>query len=150
MIADTLAKYINVPADAIQRLLSMSTSQIYQDAEYQTWIEKIDTRQLDNTLKQAREAYDKDLPRFNERLAQEYGVKAKPMSSYTLGNWVIGYLYYPEMAKNLPQVHNRLPQHVVTEMLPDLITALDEMPDASEEWQRALAVLALPLLASRD
>jgi hypothetical protein len=35
-------------------------------------------------------------------------------------------------------------------MLPEMIAMLDEMPEGRAEWQRALALMALPLAAERD
>jgi|GEM_PF-1787379 len=150
MLEDTLAQYIGIPTTSVSRIIKMQQTKIYEDKDYKEWINKLDSTSLHNTLPHARSAYDKHLPDFVQILQTRYGMKDTPMSAYTLGNWLVGFLQYPSALANLAEMHNRIPQRAFREMLPQLISMLDEMPAGRADWQRALSLLALPLLAPRD
>lgn len=150
MFSRTLATYIGVDVEKIERLLAMPQSEIYEDEEYLSWIQQLEVSELDRTLALARYAYDRKLPELKQVLKEKYHLKHLPMSSYTLGSWIIGFLQYPHMAKNLIKLHTRLPREAVEDILPQLIVLLDDLPEGREHWQRALAVMALPLMGHRD
>lgn len=147
MIEDTLAQYTGIPKASISRIIKMPQATVYDDQEYQGWIRALDSNRLHTTLPLARSAYDRHLPEFVEGLHARYSMKDTPMSSYTLGNWLVGFLQYPSTLANLSEIHNRIPQHAFRELLPLLLNMLDDMPAGREDWQRALALMALPLLA---
>lgn len=142
-----LAQYINVPTANVARLLNMKQSEIYEDDEYQSWISSLDADLLYNTLANAREAYSKNIEQFNDVLKSKYKLKNTPMSEFTLGNWLIGFLQYPANLASLTEMHNRLPRQAVIEMLPSIIKILDEVKEGRTEWQKALSLIALPLAA---
>jgi hypothetical protein len=150
MVAEALAHYIGVPQGKIERLLALTQEQIYQDAEYQAWIGTLDIELLNKCLPLARAAYEKHLATFTEHLRTQYNMVNTPMSAFTLGNWLVGFLQYPSQISDLSRIHRRLPRQAVQEMLPEMIAMLDEMPEGRAEWQRALALMALPLAAERD
>jgi len=150
MIENTLSRYTGVVPAKISRLLRLTQSRIYEDKEYRSWIEALDTDVLGETLPHARVAYERHLPEFTEHLKEKYGMVNTPMSAYTLGNWLVGFLRYPDTIINLSKMHDRIPAEAFSDMLPEIITMLDEMPQGRAEWQRALALMALPLVASRN
>lgn len=149
MIAQALAQYIGVPKAKIERLLALTQEKIYQDAEYQAWINTLNIEQLNKFLPLARAAYEKHLPTFTEHLHTQYNLSNTPMSAFTLGNWLVGFLQYPSQISELSRMHRRLPPQAVREMLPEMIAMLDDMPEGRAEWQRAFALMALPLAAAR-
>jgi methionyl-tRNA formyltransferase len=150
MIEETLSKYIGISPVKISRLLKMKQAKIYEDGEYQTWISQIDTDLLYNTLPHARQAYEKHLPYFAQILQDRYGMVNTSMSAFTLGNWLVAFLKYPVAISELSKKHARIPQQAFLDMLPEMIQMLQEIPAGRAEWQRALALMALPLCAPRD
>jgi hypothetical protein len=150
MIVETLAHYIGVKPAQIQRLLSLAQSQVYADDEYRTWLGTLDAALLYETLTDARAAYESQLDVFSSLLRDRYGMGETRMSSFTLGNWLIGFLQYPDTIARLSQMHSRIPQQAFLDMLPDMIKMLDSMNSGRADWQKALALMALPLAAPRD
>jgi hypothetical protein len=149
MLDKTLAHYIGVPPAKIARLLALTQQQIYSDAEYKSWLEQLDSAALYATLPHARQAYETHLPHFAQILEEKYHLSRTPMSAFTLGNWLVGFLEYHDKLIDLSKMHGRLPRQAVIEMLPDMIGMLDDMPQGRADWQKALALMALPLAAVR-
>lgn len=149
-IAAVLAHHIGVEQRKVERLLALTQEQVYQDAEYRAWIESLEVERLNQLLPLARAAYEKHLATFTERLSERYNMPNTPMSAFTLGNWLVGFLQYPSQIADLARIHQRLPRQAVLEMLPEMIAMLDEMPEGRAEWQRAFAVMTLPLAAKRN
>ncbi|MCS6870387.1 MAG: hypothetical protein RML95_01690 [Anaerolineae bacterium] len=150
MVAAVLAHYIGVEQSKVERLLLLTQEQVYQDAEYQAWINALDVERLNDFLPLARAAYERHLASFTEHLRTKYGMANTPMSPFTLGNWLVGFLQYPSQISNLSRIHQRLPRQAVLEMLPEMIAMLDDMPEGREDWQRAFALMTLPLAAKRN
>lgn len=147
MFAHMLANYIGTDAEEIERLLGMSQNDIFADPTYVYWVRSLPQERLDRTLALARDNYATHMPEYHQHLAAQYGMPQPKMSAYTLGNWLVGYLQYPDMVVELPSIHHRLPREAVIDMLPTMLETLGEMPEGAADWQRALAVLALPLAA---
>lgn len=150
MLEATLADYIGVETRDVQRLLRMKQSRIYDDPTYQAWIAKLDANQLHQSLNEARAAYEKMLPQFSQQLSERYNMNNTPMSPFTLGNWLVGFLQYPDAIRELSQKHNRLPREAVIDMLPEMLSMMNGMKQGRADWQKALALMALPLAAERD
>ncbi|PJF36918.1 MAG: hypothetical protein CUN49_03005 [Candidatus Thermofonsia Clade 1 bacterium] len=150
MIAEVLAQYIGVEKRKVERLLALKQEQIYEDPEYQAWISKLNVDRLNSFLPLARAAYEKHLATFTEHLRTKYNMVNTPMSAFTLGNWLVGFLHYPSQISELARLHRRLPRQAVLEMLPEMIAMLDDMPEGRAEWQQAFALMALPLAAERS
>jgi hypothetical protein len=143
MLAQVLAPYINVPPQTVERLLSLTPAEIYADESYQGMVAQLNANSLQKTSDYAYAVYDEQLP----ALKAQYGLLDTLMGGYTLCNWVLGFLMYPETLPDMVGRHTRIPTDVVAEVLPKLVTMLDTMPQGRAEWQRALVVLSLPLLA---
>jgi hypothetical protein len=145
LFSDAIAPYIGCSSTEIDRLLSLPQGQIYADDTYCTWTNNLDYESLYETLPDARSAYEAQLPQFSKVLIEHYGVSNERMSAYTLGNWLVGFLQTPDQISKLPKIHQHLPRAAVLELLPGMIGMLDSMGTGREQWQRALAILALPL-----
>jgi len=143
MIADLLAPYLHIPVGEFERLISLSPEEIYQDPTYQHLVAQLDQKVLSDTLPQARDVYEVGLPAIKDK----FGWSGTVMSGYTLCNWVIGFLRYPEKMKDMLPRHERVASLQVADALPELASLLDALPEGREEWQRALIVFSLPLLA---
>ncbi|NJL94926.1 MAG: hypothetical protein HC915_15010 [Anaerolineae bacterium] len=59
----------------------------------------------------------------------------------------VGDLDYPGRLPDLIKMHAPVPHPVLEEGLPPLLEILGDMDGNSEAWQRAMAILSLPLLA---
>jgi hypothetical protein len=69
------------------------------------------------------------------------------MSAFTLGNWLVGFLQFPAALEGLSKFHKRLPQDAMAELLPHMLSVLEDMPHGSADWQKALALLSMPMLS---
>jgi hypothetical protein len=146
MLADLYANYAGLPADETERLLAMPAEAIYQDGGYLSRVTGLDVSLLHNTARFVREAYDKGLPDLKAR----YGLAGTVMSGFTLCNWVLGYLNYPTKLSDLLGQHERIPVKTMTDMLPELVDLLEGVPEGRQEWERALLIITLPLLARNN
>ena len=146
MLTKTLADYIGTRESTIEDLLQLSPTQIYQSEAYQALVAKLDRDLLHQTLPEARGAYEQGLPRFKREMGKSYDFDRSPMSAFTLGNWLVGFLQQPDALNTLPKFHGDVPRPVMREGLPHLLSILDRMGQGRQEWQQALAVLSLPLV----
>lgn len=149
MLSDVLAEYLAAPVDEVERLMTLPNGSVYDDPAYCTMLGEIDVRLLERTLTHAYAAYQVGLPQFTTMLRREYGVDA-PLTSYTLGEWMIAFLKSPERLSEMTKLNMLVPRYVLWDTLPMLINILETMPNKTErqEWQKALTVLLLPLTAT--
>jgi len=146
MTIEQIASYTGLAPRTIDRLLQMGTIHIYQDDDYIAALEGLDRVYLEDTLPLARDAYESHLDDFTQEIAERYGVDSEPMSPFTLGNWVVGMLQYPSHAAKMIAMHERVPRVAVRESLHHLLRMLDDMPEGTQQWQRALCLLSFPLM----
>jgi len=144
----TLSRYLNIPESSVNKFMSMSSREILENAEYRELLGSIDRDTLEATLQDARETYEKYLPPFVETVERKYKLGTTPMSPYTLGNWVVGALQFPDYTDSILEMHTRVPGHVFVNELQSLMDILEHMPNAHAEWQRALCLFSLPLMRS--
>lgn len=147
MDINTIAYFTGLSASVIKELLTRESAEVYRDPRYLEALRRIDVAVLENTLPDARDIYEEYLPEFSEMLAKRYGVDTAPMSPFTLGNWVVGVLHYPERADSLIDMHARLGREVFAENVDSLIGILDYMGNGKEVWQQAMVLLSFPLMA---
>ena len=143
MTSEELARYAGMSAHEIERLLALPAAKIYEDPVYRDMVASLDREHLDRTAKYARDVYDKHILALQE----QYNLNSSLMGGYTLSNWVLGFLMYPKRMIDMLQYHTSLPPNMIATLLPQLVQLLDEVPEGREEWQRALIIFSLPLLA---
>lgn len=148
MLEGILANYIGVPITEIQRLTQLSVEQILQDKVYISWLKSLDLDYLIETLPNVRASYEQHLPEFREKLESNYRLENNPMSAYTLANWLLGYLRYPQSLPELVKIHRKIPTNAIRETSPELLQMLDYMGEGQAMWQKALAVFLIPLETS--
>lgn len=148
MLTKIIAQYTQTPEATIARLLKMPTDAIYEDAAYKQLVDSLDRDYLHQTLQQARNAYEVGLPDFKERMRVYFDFTDSPMSPFTLANWLVGFLNYPDKLADLPNLHGRVPHNAIQNGLPELFKVLEQMGEGRDAWQRALAVLAIPLVTN--
>ncbi|MCA9902210.1 MAG: hypothetical protein KC547_00020 [Anaerolineae bacterium] len=146
-INSTLAQYTKLPKAEIDRLLALSQDEIYNDATYLNQVRQLDAEYLYDTLPAARDIYAQYVPQYNQILSERFGLHNSVMSAFTLGNWLVGFLQFPTTLDGLSKFHKRLPKDAMAELLPDMLSVLDDMPQGSADWQKALALLSLPMLS---
>lgn len=142
-----LAAYIGLSPNDIHQLTELPAEQIFENPTYKTLIEGLDTEFLKKTLPEARTAYALGLPAFMARLEHDVGINHMSMSAYTLGDWLIRFLEAPETIPVVLNMHLRLTRPIIRAGLPYLLEMLSTMPRGQTEWQRALAIMSLPLVA---
>jgi hypothetical protein len=143
MLSDNLAAYLDVAPEEVERLLTLAPHDMYDDPLYQDLLAQLDEVRLRDTLGHARALYDQGLPAIKVK----FGWSDTVMSGFTLGNWVLGFLSYPQRLPDLVNYHRRLSGKAIAEALPELAGLLDAMPEGRADWQRALVTLSLPLVA---
>lgn len=147
MLIELLAAKIGISKAEVSYFLDLSPTTLCKDPEYLAMIKTLDAELLQDSLAVVRSEYDKILPSIRLSLQERYQINAEPMSGYTLGNWLIGFLTYPGNMAKLLEFHTHIPSQAITEMASVLIKSLDNMTVARQEWQRALGIFLLPLLA---
>lgn len=146
MLIQQLVTYTGLPETEIKRLLALSPTEIYDDPAYLALIPQLNEETLKATAAQVQQIYEDYLPALKDK----HQLGSTIMSSYTLVNWVLGFLMYPERLRDMLRYHRRLTAEQVANMLPDLFALLDEMSEGVNAWKMALAVISLPLLANES
>lgn len=146
MSVDTLAQYSGIPAETIKQWLSLSPESIYRDTGYLAWVKDLDEDLLTDNLKAVRAIYESDLDAIKSR----HGLSDTIMGAHTLGNWVLGFLKFPDQLPDLLERHASVPGTVVANVLPELAVLLNKIEDDAgrAEWQRALILFSIPLMAA--
>lgn len=143
-LLESLADHGRMEPGEAARLLSLTLDELAQDEAYQALLAQLDQQLLSRTLHDVRKIYDSNLAEFK----REYDLQDTVMGGHTLGNWVLGYLMYPDQLHSLADRHVNVPTEKVQQMLLDLLSLLQRQTgEGCREWQRALALLTLPLLA---
>ncbi len=145
-LVDILAQNLDITVEQVERWLAMPATAIYDDPAYQALIHQIDNAALERTQPQVRAVYETGLPPIKAKFQLQDTI----MSGYTLSNWVLGFLMYPDRARDILGHHARIAPEVVYDVLPELVDLLDDSADCDcTEWKRALLIFSLPLLAAR-
>jgi hypothetical protein len=147
MDAERIARYTKLPTHLVRDFLSRNPVDVYRDPQYVRALYRMDLPYLRATLPIVRSYYDEHLDSFAEDLEQRYHIQRGAMSSFTLGNWVVAFLDYPEYALNMLQRHEHLPPQLFDGGLEDLMTLLEGLPKGREQWQQALCLLTFPLMS---
>lgn len=146
MNAETIAHYTGLSLSEIQRFSKMGASEIYKDPAYTKVLKTLDKAYLEATLQLARTAYEQHIDSFKDEVKARYGLTKTPMSSFTLGNWVVGVLQYPASAHEILNMHKGIKGEVIAGSLQDLLDMLNDMPEGAAQWQQALCLLSFPLM----
>lgn len=149
MLRNMLSYYIGIDERTVDSLLSLSKREIFTDSTYTRLLDELDKHYLQETMGAAREAYELGLENLKQHLAGQFNLNVEPMSAFTLGNWVAGYLFYQDTLPDLLQLHRAVPTDAIAVGLPDILEMLEQIPQAGAEWTKAMSLLALPLLLER-
>jgi len=149
VLAKILASYSHLPEAQIEDWLSQPSQVLLSDKNYYQAINKLNSNLLYQSLPEVREVYAQGLPAFQQAVTERYQLDFSVMSAYTLGNWLLGFLQHPEQLDMLVDRHLNLPLNVLRAEAPALLSLLDNMSQNRQEWQKALALFMLPLLAER-
>ena len=146
MKSHEIAQIIGISEAELTRIRSMPPEQLFQDTSYMQLLETIDASSLENTLQDARDAYERVLPQFQDNLHENYGIDRAPMFSESLGKWMISVAQMPQYIDQVAKLHDRLDPNIIAEGVPLLLEILDYIPNAKNEWKRALMLIVLPML----
>ena len=145
MLVAQFAHYLNIDVNDVEQLMALPAAAIYDDPFYQELVQSINPRALEGSAHIVRAIYEENLG----EIKAEYNLTDTVMSGYTLVNWVLGFMMYPERMRDMLSVHTSVPSGVVADMLPRLVDLLEDLPENREDWQRALLIFSLPLVAQR-
>lgn len=144
-----IAKYCNLPIEQVDYFFSLPPEEIYRDEQYVRALYRLDLPRLRMTLPMVRSYYDEHLDEFATCMERTYHIQRGAMSAYTLGNWVVAFLDYPENALSMLEKHSHLPPEMFNGGLEELLNLLDGLPEAQQAWQQALCLLAFPLMTPK-
>ncbi|MBZ0279513.1 MAG: hypothetical protein K8L97_02150 [Anaerolineae bacterium] len=148
MLEDLLAHYIGIAPKDVQRLLEVQAQSIYEDNQYRQLVDTLDVKALEESLAETHMLLDKHVPGFTAAIVKKYPqVPVTNMTSYSLGNWLVGFLKFPQALNKLLGMHMHIPPQPIREFLPVLLDVFNELPYGGSEWQRALTLLAVPLIS---
>jgi hypothetical protein len=147
-LAGVIAHYCTLSKRDVADLLRMTPEQVINDKRFTRAVDQFDVDHLLSTLPEAREVLQVHLPPITEQMTANYDMENNPMSAYTLGNWIVGFAERPEQMSMLLEIHNRLPAGIFADYLPDLLAIYTHMEHHGEDWQRAMAVISIPLVAN--
>lgn len=148
MLETVLSRYTGASPDDIQYIFSLPSDELYTDDTYQALVRTLDRAILDQTLPHTRALLDEHLPAFKTIVAAQYpDLPLDGVTSYALCNWLLGFLQSPAELPRLRERHMHVPPRFVREFLPNLLEIMDALPEGKDAWQRALAVLAIPLVS---
>lgn len=143
---ERIAQYTGLSLNEVKRLRSMSAQEVFSDSAYIKTLKKLDRHFLESTLADARHAYAIHMDEFKTEIKNRYGISSEPMSAFTLGNWVVGVLQYPDQAKELLRMHGNVGGDVFSGSIEQVLTILEDMPTGTREWQQAMCLLAFPMM----
>lgn len=147
MLVSLISKYTGMDQAEVERLLALSSKEVFADPAYQDMVNALDKKLLESTVINAREAYRGRVEAFSASLEAKYKLQNPTMSAFTLANWLVGFLYSPDNLSDLLDRHERVPKEALVDGLPEILDMLDNMDDGRAEWQHAMALLSLPLIA---
>ena len=143
MFSQTLATHINVSPANVDALLNLTPEELYESPEFVSILESLDPELLRDTLQEARSVLDDDLPALVDDFMNHYHIDHFPLTSYMVGNWVVGFATYPSELVRLPQIHANIPIHIIREAAPHILDMLENMADGKKHWQKAFATMCL-------
>ncbi len=146
MDATWIAHYTKLPEHLVRDFLRRPAAEVYRDQQYIRALYRLDLPYLRATLPVIRAHYEAHLDEFAVQIERRYHIARGAMSAYTLGNWVVAFLDFPEYALNMLESHSHLPPELFEGGLQDLLALLETLPEGREQWQQALCLLAFPLM----
>lgn len=152
MLAKVLAQYLAATEDELDYLLHLRVDELLQDPIFQRLLADVATTQevIQQNLPAARVIMEMGLPPLVERIQKTYHIEHFPLSSFMLGNWVIGYLSMPKALSCLPAQHTGVPLEIMREVIPEVLAVVGEIPTVGAIWQKTLSTLMLTLATSGD
>ena len=142
-IITLINEYTDLSEQEIKRLLSQPPRTIYDDPVYVSVLTLLDVATLRQTLPYARDAYEKNL----NRLKEQHGLSTTVMSGHTLGSALVGFLMQPDRLPEMLEKHAILSVKTIREAVPDLVDILGGIEAGAEQWQAAMVIMSLPLMA---
>jgi hypothetical protein len=145
-ITNLITEFTDLSEQEIERLLALPPRALYDDPVYVSVLTTLDVATLRQTLPYAREVYDEHLQQLKER----HNLGSTVMSGHTLGSALVGFVMQPDRLPELLDKHALLSAQTIRATLPDLVDLLGEIEEGAEQWQTAMVILSLPLMARTD
>ncbi|MBD0262536.1 MAG: hypothetical protein ICV78_07375, partial [Tolypothrix sp. Co-bin9] len=140
----------DLPSTQLETLLSKTLSECLNSSELKQLLDSLDGNLLKKTLPTAGGVLAKELPPFYNWLKNELGVERIPDSPDHTTKWVIGFINNQQSLTRLVELHRPVPRLALESAIPRLIGMFKEIenPQVQKEWQKAIAVLCLPLVVA--
>jgi hypothetical protein len=146
----TFTQHLDLPSTQLEALLSKTLSECLNSSELKQLLDSLDANLLKKTLPTAGGILAKELPPFYNWLKNELGVERIPDSPDHTTKWVIGFINNQQSLTRLVELHRPVPRLALESAIPRLIEMFKgiENPQVRQEWQKAIAVLCLPLVVA--
>jgi hypothetical protein len=146
----TFTQHLDLPSNQLEALLSKTLSECLNSSELKQLLDSLDANLLKTTLPTAGVILAKELPPFYNWLKNELGVERIPDSPDHTTKWVIDFMNNQQSLTRLVELHRPVPRLALESAIPRLIGMFKgiENPQVRQEWQKAIAVLCLPLVVA--
>lgn len=145
----TLETNLGISRLELDRLLGLSNTELKTDARYNALLKNIDAATLNGTIKEAKRVLADGIPPIVEQMQAKHNLDHFPLTAFMLSSWIIGYLSYADEVWNLPQTHANVPVPIIREVIPHVNAIFAQMNEGAEAWQKAFAILVIPLISSK-
>lgn len=146
---NTFTEHLNLDAQKVEELLTLSATELPQKEAFQTELGNLDLGLLRETLPTAKSALENKLPAFYTWLKNELHIKRVPDNPNHATTWVAGFLNNQESIQHLVELHRPVPPVALEQAVPRFVSLFNQVEDSKirQQWQRALALLCLVLVA---
>ncbi|PSO50356.1 MAG: hypothetical protein BRC33_03505 [Cyanobacteria bacterium SW_9_44_58] len=146
---ETFNQHLNLSIPQIEKLLTLSSSELPEQEAFQTELGNLDISLLRETLPTAKSVLQNQLPAFYNWLQQELDIKRVPNSPNHTTTWVANFLNNQESIQHLVELHCPVPPASLELAIPRLVSLFDQVedPQIRQHWQSAVALLCLVLAA---
>ncbi len=145
----TLQNITRLPYETLAAWFTLNPVALIDAPSYQDAVGSLDTALLQRSYAEAHKAYESVLPAFQQEMETRYGYDHAPMFSTSLGKWLISVAERPHYMPQVFSLHASVPPMIIQETLPLLLRTMDHIGAGRDEWQRALALLSLPMMLPR-
>ena len=141
---EVLAPYLDIEPIELDRLMNLTSIEREHDPVVQHIESTLNINTLHDSLHVVRQVLDDELPPLVADIKAHYNLAEFPLSSYMLGNWVIGFLRYPSELHRLPDIHQNVDWNIIFETIPHILQILDHLPvDIRDDWKKVFSLMAM-------
>ena len=144
---ELLGEHLGISVQEVAALRALDPPTLLTTPLVRKIIDSINFPLLRASLPQAQDVLKRDLPDFYTWLAHDLNVASIPTTPDHAIEWIEDFLLDRRSILELIALHQRLDSMVLVQAIPRFIHLFDALTFGRAEWQRAVALLCLVLLA---